>query len=111
MTEAEFWSSTPRWFSARRAAYIEQQKSEWKRMRMICYYTAKTVDTKDRFKSPEDMIQFSWEMGAIRRAADRPPTEEEIAALEKFSREADEWYYAMHPEHRPKAQEQDGSSQ
>ena len=108
MTEAEFWGSTPRWFSARRAAWIRREQSEWERVRMLAYYTVKTVDTKNRVKSPQGLMTFPWETAQKRKTADRPPTQVELEAFEKFSREADEWYYSQHPEHRP---QENGSSQ
>lgn len=111
MTEAEFWSSTPRYFSARRAAWVRQQQAEWERVRLVAYYTVKTVDHKNRIKSPDGLLKFPWESRKPRRLKEKPLTpEEEKAIIEKFSREADEWYYSLHPEHRPQAQG-NGSSQ
>lgn len=108
MSEAEFWSSTPRWFAARRAAWVRQQQAEWERVRLVAYYTVKTVDTKHCVKSPEGLLQFPWEKRQAPRKKEKPLSAEEQAAIEKFSREADEWYYSMHPEQRP---QQNGSSQ
>lgn len=102
MTEREFWSSTPRWLAARQTAYQRAQQAEWKRARLVAFYTMKTIDHKERFKKPEDLFQFDWEKAPAVTAPTAPLTAKEQADFEKFSREADEWYYSKHPEKRPK---------
>jgi len=108
MTEREFWSSTPRWLAARQTAYQRAQQAEWERTRIGAFYIVKTVDSKNRFKKPEDLFKFPWEQPKAEAVQSAPLTAQEQADFEKFSREADEWYYSKHPEKRPKT---DGISQ
>lgn len=64
------------------------------RARFIAFYIVKTVDSKDRFKSPKDVCSFDWDDdGGL---GGRLATLEEVSAMvtaddwAKFSAEADE---------------------
>jgi hypothetical protein len=88
MTEAEFWSGTPRYFAARRKAWIGTEERAWERARFVAFFVVKTVDSKNKFRKFADLCPFPWE--AEKRPQFAPLTPEEIEEMEKFSREADE---------------------
>lgn len=94
MSEAEFWYSTPRYFFARQDAEIKRQQADMERARFIAFYIVKTVDGKDRYKTPLDVCRFDWDRdgeGGRLRTLEEEWAELDPEVLAKFSQEADEF--------------------
>lgn len=85
MTEREFLFATPRWFAARQKAWTERVQRDWEQARFVGYWMVKTVDAKNRIRSPEKLMRFPWE--EVEKVEFAPITKEE---LDRFSDEADE---------------------
>jgi hypothetical protein len=92
MSENEFWESTPRYLSARLKALEMSQQQEWERARYISFHVIKTVDAKGKFKKPDSLGKFPWEVKNIKY------THYSISDLDEFSKEADEILKKTNPE-------------
>lgn len=87
MSEAEFWASTPRYFFARCDAVQDKRVEEMERTRLLAWYIIKTVDVKDKYKTPQDLFPLPGE-SKIETMADMW-AKIDPAALEKFNTGAD----------------------
>jgi hypothetical protein len=80
MKPADFYSLTPRQFFNKLAGFhvLEQarQKEEWERARIGWMYVANYSGLLKHGKSPQDMMQFSWDK----------PKEGEIMTRERFEK-------------------------
>lgn len=93
MSEREFFFATPRWFAARQKAWTEGVQRDWEQARFVGFWMLKTVDSKNRIRSPEKLIRFPWEeMQTVEFA---PITKEE---LDRFSDEADKVLEKTNPD-------------
>lgn len=87
MTEAEFWASTPRYFFAMCDAVEAERLERMEETRLLAFYMVKTVDTKNRIKTPRDLFRLPTES--------EPPTAAEMwkqidpAAMDRFNKFAD----------------------
>lgn len=95
MSESEFWDSTPRYLSARIKAATEAEQRQWERVRLSAFFTVKTVDAKNKFKNPEDLLRFPWEADSS-----GPSLEDQWAALDpeilrRFNEGADKLVYGV----------------
>ena len=86
--------STPAYFHARQAGFMEDYKNGWERTRFLSYIMAKTVDSKNKLKKPSDIVAFPWEP----KKKFKKLTKQEREDLEKFDREADLILQKLQPE-------------
>lgn len=91
MTEAEFWSTTPRYFAARLTAWNEARKRDLRDLRSTHFYIVRAAGAK--VASPEHLYRFEWERA---RAVEFEPVDQ--AVLDRFSDEADEALRLTNPE-------------
>ena len=111
MSERDFCFATPRWLAARQKAWSEGVQREWEQAQLISFFIVKTVDSKNRIRSPESLIRFPWQK--LQKVEFEPITKEE---LDRFSDEADKILEKTNPEaykrymaikNQPQQQEQD----
>lgn len=89
MSESEFWNSTPRYYSARVKAASEAQQREWERARLISFFVVKTVDSKDKFKQPQNLMEFPWETNEKAKTLEEQWNALDPEVIRRFNQDSD----------------------